>query len=241
MRPHAVLRRTRMHLADTDILKRLEEGSIVIDPLENPDLQIQPASVDVTLGTEFLKFNPRNVTSINPLDNNPEEYMERIEITDDEPFVVHPGDFVLATTKEWVEIPDDIISFVDGRSTLGRLGIVIHATAGLLDPGWNGNVTLEISNLGQIPVELTPGMRIGQLTFTELKNPSDRPYGAERGSKYQNQTGVQSAQSDHNTTDTPGRQSRLNTPADTETGTPGEETAETLGTDDDDNDKIGFN
>lgn len=198
-----------MHLADTDILRRLGEGDLVIDPLENPDLQVQPASVDIRLGNEFLKFNPQNVTSINPVKDNPEDFMERTVIDDDESFVVHPGDFVLGTTKEWVEIPNDLLSHVNGRSTFGRLAIVIHATAGLLDPGWSGNVTLEISNLGTIPVELEPGMRIGQLTFETLESDVDRPYGVERGSKYQNQSGVQSARSDHATDSDTGMQSQL--------------------------------
>ncbi len=198
-----------MELSDRDLLSRMEEGDLVVDPLDNPDLQIQPASIDIRLGNEFLKFNPQNVTSINPIEDDPEQFMDEIVIDDDETFVVHPGDFVLASTVEWVEVPDDLIGFVNGRSTFGRLAIVIHATAGLLDPGWKGNVTLEISNLGQIPVELSPGMRIGQLTFTELKSVCERPYGADRGSKYQNQSGVQSARSDYSSDETPGSQQQL--------------------------------
>ncbi len=186
-----------MELSDTDLLNRMENDDLVIDPIDDPDLQLQPASIDVRLGNEFLKFNPQNVTAVNPERDDPEDYMDRIVIDDDESFIVHPGDFVLGSTVEWVEVPDDLIGFVNGRSTFGRLAIVIHATAGLLDPGWKGNVTLEISNLGRIPVELEPGMRIAQLTFTELKSACSRPYGADRGSKYQNQTGVQSARTDH--------------------------------------------
>jgi len=192
-----------MDLADTDILDRLADGSLVIDPIENLDLQIQPASVDVRLDNTFLTFTHQNVTAFNPLEDNPEEFMDEVVVDDDDTFVVQPGDFVLASTKEWVEIPNDLIGYVNGRSTLGRMGLVIHATAGLLDPGWEGNVTLEISNLGNIPVELTPDMRIGQLTFTELLSECDRPYGSERGSKYQNQSGVQSARVDHATDSNP--------------------------------------
>lgn len=186
-----------MHLADVDILDRLSDGDLVIDPIENLDVQIQPASVDVRLSNDFLKFNPQNVTSVNPVEDNPEQFMEEYTLDDDESFHVHPGDFVLASVEEWVEVPDDLVGYVDGRSTFGRMAIVVHATAGLLDPGWKGNVTLEISNLGPIPVELQPGMRIAQLTFTEMKHAADRPYGTERGSKYQNQDGVQSARTDH--------------------------------------------
>lgn len=186
-----------MALSDTTIMDRLDDGSLVIEPIKNTDLQIQPASVDIRLGNTFLKFNPQNVTSLNPVEDDPTEYVDEITISDGETFVVHPGDFVLGSTKEWVEIPDDLVGYVNGRSTLGRLAIVIHATAGLLDPGWHGNVTLEISNLGEVPIELTPGMRIGQLTFEELSEPATRPYGAERDSKYQDQRGVQAARTDH--------------------------------------------
>jgi len=205
-----------MNLSDADIQKKMETGDLVIEPLENPELQLQPASVDFRLSNEFLTFNNQNITSFNPLEDNPEEHMEKTVVNDDEQYIVHPGDFVLASTKEWIEIPDDLIGFVDGRSTLGRLGLVIHSTAGLLDPGWKGNVTLEISNHGSVPLELSPDMRVGQLTFTELKTPSERPYGVERGSKYQNQSGVQSARTDHQTSSTPGSQSRFTQPSDDE-------------------------
>lgn len=199
-----------MHLSDADLLDRLADGDLVIDPIENPDLQIQPGSIDIRLGDEFLTFkNPQEIESINPLEDDPEEYMDEIILEEDETFILHPGDFVLGTTVEWVEIPDDLIGYVEGRSTLGRLAVIIHATAGLLDPGWKGNVTLEMSNLGSVPVELTPGMRIGQLTFADLKTECDRPYGAERGSKYQSQSGVQSARNDHSTNETPGQQATL--------------------------------
>lgn len=205
-----------MNLSDADIQTRMETGDLIIEPLKNPELQLQPASVDFRLSNEFLTFNNENVTSFNPLEDNPENHMEKTTVNDDEQYIVHPGDFVLASTKEWIEVPNDLIGFVDGRSTLGRLGLVIHSTAGLLDPGWKGNVTLEISNHGSVPLELTPDMRVGQLTFTELKTPSQRPYGVERGSKYQNQSGVQSARTDHNTTSTPGSQSRFTATSGTE-------------------------
>lgn len=184
-----------MILSDADILARLEEGDLQIEPLDDPELQIQPASVDLRLGREFLEFQHANIPCIHP--NSQQEVAEYVEETvvegEDGEFILHPGDFVLGTTKERVAIPDDLIAHVEGRSSLGRLAIVVHATAGLADPGYEGQITLELSNLGTAPVALTPGMRISQLTFTELSSPADRPYGEERGSKYQGQEGPQAS------------------------------------------------
>ncbi|PSQ24087.1 dCTP deaminase [Halobacteriales archaeon QS_9_67_17] len=163
-----------MILSDADILRRLEEGDLAVEPLDDPDLQIQPASVDLRLGTE-------------------EEYIDETVVEDGEEFILHPGDFVLGTTKERVELPADLIAHVQGRSSLGRLAVVIHATAGIIDPGYRGQITLELSNLGTAPVALTPGMRISQVLFTELKSAAERPYGAERQSKYQDQSGPQAS------------------------------------------------
>ncbi len=212
-----------MILSDRDIRKRLEVGDIVIEPMDDPDLQIQPASVDLRLGREFLTFDRSNIQCIHPekgyeveryvnettlpgssrngqqtlaeFDRDPVEDGEVVQ----EEFVLHPGDFVLGTTKETVGIPDDLIAHVEGRSSLGRLAIVVHATAGLADPGFRGKITLELSNLGTAPVALTPDMRIAQLTFTELTSPAERPYGEERGSKYQGQSGPAASriQDDH--------------------------------------------
>ncbi|WP_132057001.1 dCTP deaminase [Halorussus amylolyticus] len=189
-----------MILSDADILHRLEEGDLAVEPLDDLDLQIQPASIDLRLGREFLEFQRTNISCIHP-DSEQEisEYVTETVVEEGEEFILHPGDFVLGTTKERVEIPDDLIAHVEGRSSLGRLAVVVHATAGLCDPGYQGQITLELSNLGTAPVALAPGMRVSQLTFTELKNPADRPYGAERGSKYQDQSGPQASriQSDH--------------------------------------------
>lgn len=186
-----------MFLSDRDIAERLDnDDQFEIDPIADAELQIQPCSVDVRLDNTFLRFDHPNVSALNPLTNNTEEYMSKTVIEDDDVYTLHPGDFILASTIERVSIPHDIIGFVNGRSTLGRHAVVIHATAGLLDSGFVGNVTLEISNLGRVPIELTPGMRIGQLTFAQLSSPVKRPYGEERKSKYQNQTGVQSAVTD---------------------------------------------
>jgi len=183
-----------MILSDADILERLEAGDLVIDPLDDPDIQIQPASVDLRLGREFLEFQRTNIPCIHPdSEQELEEYVDETVVEPDDEFILHPGDFVLGTTKERVEIPDDLIAHVEGRSSLGRLAIVVHATAGLCDPGYQGQITLELSNLGAAPVALAPGMRISQLTFTELSSPAERPYGAERGSKYQDQSGPQAS------------------------------------------------
>ena len=183
-----------MILSDVDILRRLEDGDLVVEPLDDPDIQIQPASVDLRLGREFLEFQHANIPCIHPnAEQEVDEYVELTEVEEGGEYILHPGDFVLGTTHERVEIPDDLIAHVEGRSSLGRLAIVVHATAGLADPGYKGQITLELSNLGTAPVALTPGMRISQLTFTELKTPADRPYGAERGSKYQDQSGPQAS------------------------------------------------
>ena len=183
-----------MILSDGDILRRLAEGDLVVEPLDDPDLQVQPASVDLRLGREFLEFQHANIPCIHPeSEREVDEYVEETVVEEDGEFILHPGDFVLGTTHERVEVPDDLIAHVEGRSSLGRLAVVVHATAGLADPGYEGQITLELSNLGTAPVALTPGMRISQLTFTELKNPAERPYGEERGSKYQGQSGPQAS------------------------------------------------
>jgi dCTP deaminase len=183
-----------MILSDADILRRLEEGGLVVEPLDDPELQIQPASVDLRLGEQFLEFQHANIPCIHPdSEQEVESYVDETTVPEGEEFILHPGDFVLGTTKERVEIPPDLLAHVEGRSSFGRLAVVIHATAGVVDPGYCGQITLELSNLGTAPVALTPGTRISQLIFTELKTPADRPYGGERGSKYQDQEGPQAS------------------------------------------------
>ena len=183
-----------MILSDDDILARLEAGDLVVDPIDDIDMQVQPASVDLRLGEEFLEFQRANISCIHPnREEEISEYVDETVVPEGDEFILHPGDFVLGTTKERVAIPDDLVAHVEGRSSLGRLAIVVHATAGLCDPGYEGQITLELSNLGTAPVALTPGMRISQLTFTELTSPAARPYGAERGSKYQGQSGPQAS------------------------------------------------
>jgi len=183
-----------MILSDTDILDRLADGELVVEPLDDPDLQVQPASVDVRLGREFLEFQRANIPCIHPNDETEvEDYVTETHVDEDGEFILHPGDFVLGTTHERVEIPPDLVAQVEGRSSLGRLAVVVHATAGFIDPGFRGKITLELSNLGTAPVALSPGMRISQLVFTELATEARRPYGSDRGSKYQDQAGPQAS------------------------------------------------
>ncbi|MCD2198566.1 MULTISPECIES: dCTP deaminase [unclassified Halobacterium] len=183
-----------MILSDRDILSRLQEGDLVVEPLDDIDLQVQPASVDVRLGRRFLEFERANVPCIHPnREEEVEDYVTETVVEDGDEFILHPGDFVLGTTKERVEVPPDLVAQVEGRSSLGRLAVVVHATAGFIDPGFEGKVTLELSNLGKVPVALTPDMRISQLVFTKLSSPAERPYGEERGSKYQDQDGPQAS------------------------------------------------
>ena len=183
-----------MILSDTDIRRRLTDGDLVVEPLADPELQIQPASIDLRLGREFLEFQRTNISCIHPnREGEVGEYVEETYVEEGEEFILHPGDFVLGTTKERVEVPPDLLGTVQGRSSLGRLAIVIHATAGIIDPGYRGQITLELSNLGTAPVALSPDMRISQVIFTELKSAASSPYGSDRGSKYQDQTGPQAS------------------------------------------------
>jgi len=181
-----------MILSDRDIKAEIERGSLVVTPLTDPDLQIQPASVDVRLGDELIEFTGGDAP-INPHETRPEKVTHRVEF---ETYAIDPGEFVLMTTREYVSIPDDLIGFVEGRSSWGRWGITVHSTAGLIDPGYQGMITLEVSNEGQMPVELVAGDRIAQLTFQRLTSACERPYGEERGSKYQDQDGPQAARLD---------------------------------------------
>jgi len=186
-----------MILSDVDILGRLEDGNLGIEPIDDLDTQVQPASVDLRLGEEFLEFQRTNIPYIHPDSaDEVDEYVTETHVSEGDDFILHPGDFVLGTTKERVSIPADLLATVQGRSSLGRLAIVIHATAGIVDPGYQGQITLELSNLGTAPVALSPGMRVSQLIFTELETPARRPYGEERGSKYQGQSGPQASRID---------------------------------------------
>lgn len=177
-----------MILSDGTLRRLLSEGRVAIEPLESG--QIQPASIDVRLGNAFLAFRRHAVTSIDPR-NVSEALMEEVTVPDDQPFILHPGEFVLGSTLERLTLPDDIVARLEGKSSLGRLGLLIHSTAGFVDAGWaNGQITLELSNVAPLPIKLWPGMKIGQLSFMQMDAPAERPYGhPSLGSKYQGQSG----------------------------------------------------
>jgi dCTP deaminase len=172
-------------LSDGTILRLVERGRIRIDPWD-PSL-VQPASVDLRLGDSFRVFHNYRVSTID-LRLPPENLTEEVVVPEDEAFVIHPGEFCLGRTLEWVELPDDIVARIEGKSSLGRLGLIVHATAGFCDPGWKGTLTLELNNLTRVPIKLYPGLLIAQLSFMTLDSPAQRPYGsAELGSHYQGQ------------------------------------------------------
>lgn len=175
-----------MVLSDRTIKDELSRGRLRIVPLEEDD--IQPASVDVHLDRVFRVFRVSSRPYIDlrePMDDLTDE----VVIDEERPFFVHPGEFVLASTIETVTLPDDIVAQIEGKSSLGRIGLVIHAMAGYVDPGWMGKLTLELSNVAKMPIALYFGMKIGQLSFVRMSTPVDRPYGSPGlGSKYQGQT-----------------------------------------------------
>lgn len=175
-------------LSDKTIKEYLEEGKIVIDPLKD-EQQIQPSSVDMRLGDEFKVFKVIRKPYIDPKDEEDiAEYMESSTIPEGEAFIIHPNEFALATTQEYVKVPDDLVARVEGRSSMGRLGVTMHVTAGYVDPGFEGRITLEISNIGAMPVALYPGQRVCQLVFETMTTPAELPYGhPKRNSKYMKQ------------------------------------------------------
>lgn len=181
-----------MILSDRDIRARLAQGDLKIGPLSDMELQLQPASVDLRLGNEFIIYRPSQVVCLDPRDPATlRDASERVVVPPDQAFVLHPGEFGLGTTVEEVEIPGDLVAVVDGRSSIGRLAVVVHATAGFIDPGFRGQITLELSNIGPLPVRLYPGMRVAQIVLHQLSSHAERPYGPERGSAYQGQSGPQ--------------------------------------------------
>jgi dCTP deaminase len=172
-------------LSDGTIVRLVEEGRIKLDPWD-PGL-VQPASVDLRLGDSFRVFHNHRVTSID-LREPPANLTEEVRVPEGEPFVIHPGEFCLGRTLEWVELPADIVARIEGKSSLGRLGLIVHATAGFCDPGWKGTLTLELNNLTRVPIKLYPGLLIAQLSFMALDRPAERPYGStELRSHYQGQ------------------------------------------------------
>ncbi|WP_400222002.1 dCTP deaminase [Methanobrevibacter smithii] len=175
-------------LSDKTIKEYLEEGKIVIDSLKD-EQQIQPSSVDMRLGDEFKVFKVIRKPYIDPKDEDDiAEYMESSTVPEGESFIIHPNEFALATTQEYVKVPDDLVARVEGRSSMGRLGVTMHVTAGYVDPGFEGRITLEISNIGAMPVALYPGQRVCQLVFETMTTPAELPYGhPKRNSKYMKQ------------------------------------------------------
>ena len=172
-------------LSDGTIRRLVDAGRIKVDPWD-PGM-IQPASIDLRLGDSFRVFHNHRARAID-LRDPPRNLTEQIVLGDDEPFVVHPGEFVLARTEEHVAIPDDIVARIEGKSSLGRLGLIVHATAGFVDPGFKGTLTLEITNLTRVPIKLYAGLPIAQLSFMALDAPAEHPYGSEAlGSHYQGQ------------------------------------------------------
>jgi dCTP deaminase len=174
-------------LSDRTIREELSTGRIVIEPLDHAD--IQPSSVDLRLDRYFRVFRNHTMQVID-VRQEQEELTELVEILGDDPFVLHPGEFVLGSTAERVALPTDLVARLEGKSSLGRLGLLIHSTAGFVDAGWDGHLTLELSNVANLPITLYPGMKIGQISFLRMTTPADIPYGSSQvGSKYQGQRG----------------------------------------------------
>lgn len=176
-----------MLLSDRDIRARVDIGDIELDPF-TPEM-LQPASIDVRLDRFFRVFNDRQYTYVDPAEDQG-ELTEQFSVAQGEPWILHPGEFVLGSTLERVHISSQIAARLEGKSSLGRLGILTHSTAGFIDPGFNGYITLELSNVSPLPVKLWPGMKIGQICFFELSSPAEHPYGSQAlGSHYQGQRG----------------------------------------------------
>ncbi len=176
-----------MLLSDRDILAEIEEKRVQLEPFD--DEMVQPSSVDVRLDRFFRVFENHRYPHIDPAEDQP-DLTRAVEPDGDEPFILHPGEFVLGSTYEVVTLPDDIAARLEGKSSLGRLGLLTHSTAGFIDPGFSGHVTLELSNVATLPIKLWPGMKIGQLCFFRLSSPARHPYGSEKyGSRYQGQRG----------------------------------------------------
>ena len=180
-----------MILSDRDIKRYLKEERIKIDPSPDLSVQLGACSIDLRLGNEFCIFEHSKHSYIDLKGGfQIEDIMKEIHVSHNEFFVMHPGEFVLATTIERIEIPDDLVGHIDGRSSLGRLGLIIHGTASIFDPGFRGKATLELSNIGRMPIALYPGMRICAFTFETLSTPAEVPYYKKPKGKYINQNGA---------------------------------------------------
>ena len=185
-----------MLLSDRDILAEIDAGRVVLDPYE-PGM-LQPSSIDVRLDRFFRVFDNHKYPHIDPAQDQ-SDLTRLVEPDGDEPFILHPGEFVLGSTYETVTLPDDIAARVEGKSSLGRLGLLTHATAGFVDPGFSGHVTLELANVATLPIKLWPGMKIGQLCFFRLSSPTENPYGSgPYANRYQGQRGPTASRSFQN-------------------------------------------
>lgn len=180
-------------LSDHDIRAELDTGRIALDP--HDAAMLQPSSIDVRLDKFFRLFDNHKYPHIDPAAEQP-ELTRLVEVEDGESLVLHPGEFVLGSTFESVTLPDDVAARLEGKSSLGRLGLLTHSTAGFIDPGFSGHVTLELSNVATLPIMLWPGMKIGQMCFFRLSSPAEYPYGSSRyGSRYQGQRGPTASRS----------------------------------------------
>jgi dCTP deaminase len=195
------LRSAEMVLSDQAIRRLIESGRIRIDPYD-PAL-MQPSSLDVRVDRLFRVFRNSRYPYID-VKAEQEELTELVVVDGAEPFILHPGEFVLGSTLERVALPDDLVARLEGKSSLGRLGLLIHSTAGFIDPGFDGHVTLELSNVANLPITIYPEMKIGQLSFVQMSEPAEAPYGSGGlGSKYQGQRGPTPSRYWQNFTDTP--------------------------------------
>lgn len=183
-------------LSDRDIRQQITSGRVSVEPW-TPDF-VQPSSLDVRLDRYFRLFDNHKYPVIDPAVEQ-DEMTRLVDVGSDEPFVLHPGEFVLGSTYELVSLPDDIAARLEGKSSLGRLGLLTHSTAGFIDPGFTGHITLELSNTATMPIKLYPGMKIGQLCFFQLSSPAEAPYGqGASGSRYQGQRGPTASRSFQN-------------------------------------------
>ena len=185
-----------MLLSELDILDQINQSRVTLDPFE-PSM-IQPSSIDVRLDRLFRVFDNHKYPHIDPAVDQ-SDLTREVDVDPSEAFVLHPGEFVLGSTYEFVTLPDDIAARLEGKSSLGRLGLMTHSTAGFIDPGFGGHITLELANVATLPIKLYPGMKIGQLCFFKLTSPAENPYGSEKyGSRYQGQRGPTASRSHAN-------------------------------------------
>lgn len=182
-----------MIFSDRTIKESIESGKIVIEPYEAS--YVQPSSIDLRVDNGFRVFVNHKYSEIDP--RAPQaDLTQLVEVDDGEPFMLHPGEFVLGATLEKVKLGDDVVARLEGKSSLGRLGLLIHSTAGFIDPGFEGHITLELSNVATLPIAIFPGMKIGQISFYQMTTAADHPYGSpELGSKYQGQSGPTASRS----------------------------------------------